>query len=84
MRALISKFTQHEDLRRKLLDTGDAKLVEHTTRDRYWGDGGGEGKGRNRLGVLLMRVRDELKREEVEAEEVASNETKIDEQQQEP
>ncbi|CAG8667502.1 649_t:CDS:2, partial [Paraglomus brasilianum] len=81
MRALISKFTQHEDLRRKLLDTGDAKIVEHTARGRYWGDGGGKGKGRNRLGVLLMRVRDELRREEVEAAEAVSDETNINEQQ---
>jgi N-glycosidase YbiA len=34
-------------------------LVEHTARDSYWADGG-NGQGKNRLGVLLMRLRDEL------------------------
>ena len=55
-----AKFTQHEDLKAILLGTGDAKLVEHTTNDSYWGDGG-DGSGKNRLGQLLMRVRDELR-----------------------
>jgi ribA/ribD-fused uncharacterized protein len=58
--ALLAKFTQHPELRRQLLETGDARIVEHTARDRYWGDGG-DGSGRNMLGRLLMRVRDELR-----------------------
>jgi N-glycosidase YbiA len=41
------------------VSTGDALIVEHTTRDRYWDDGG-DGSGANTLGRLLMRVRDEL------------------------
>lgn len=57
--ALRAKFTQHNHLRALLLDTGDARLVEHTARDRYWGDGG-DGSGVNRLGLLLMQVRAEL------------------------
>ncbi|MCB9749278.1 MAG: NADAR family protein [Myxococcales bacterium] len=58
--ALRAKFTQHRRLRRALLGTGDALLVEHTSRDRYWGDGG-DGSGENRLGQLLMRLRDDLR-----------------------
>jgi ribA/ribD-fused uncharacterized protein len=58
--ALRAKFSQHADLRELLLATGDAKLVEHTGNDAYWGDGG-DGSGKNRLGQLLMRVRDELR-----------------------
>lgn len=58
--ALRAKFTQHADLRALLRSTGDARLVEHTTNDNYWGDGG-DGSGKNRLGQLLMRVRDELR-----------------------
>jgi ribA/ribD-fused uncharacterized protein len=54
--ALLAKFRQHDDLRALLLSTGDAKLVEHTENDDYWGDGG-DGRGRNMLGQLLMRVR---------------------------
>lgn len=57
---LRAKFAQHADIRTVLLETGDAELVEHTRRDRYWGDGG-DGTGRNTLGRLLMRVRDELR-----------------------
>jgi N-glycosidase YbiA len=58
-KALRAKFTQHEELKILLLGTGDAKLVEHTANDSYWGDGG-DGRGRNRLGQLLMQVREEL------------------------
>jgi N-glycosidase YbiA len=60
--ALRAKFTQHEDLKKILLETGDAVLVEHTTNDRYWGDGG-DGSGLNMLGKLLMELRDELRNE---------------------
>jgi len=34
--------------------------VEHTDNDSYWADGG-DGSGRNMLGVLLMSVRKELR-----------------------
>jgi predicted NAD-dependent protein-ADP-ribosyltransferase YbiA (DUF1768 family) len=36
------------------------QIVEHTENDRYWGDGG-DGSGKNRLGQILMRVREELR-----------------------
>ena len=58
--ALRAKFTQHEELKATLLGTGDAVLVEHTANDSYWGDGG-DGSGKNRLGHLLMKVREELR-----------------------
>jgi ribA/ribD-fused uncharacterized protein len=60
LEALRAKFTQHEELKATLLGTGDAVLVEHTANDAYWGDGG-DGTGKNRLGQLLMKVRDELR-----------------------
>jgi N-glycosidase YbiA len=59
-RAVRAKFTQHEALTALLLGTGDAKIVEHTENDRYWGDGG-DGSGKNMLGRVLMRVRAELR-----------------------
>jgi N-glycosidase YbiA len=42
------------------LATGDAKIVEHTENDAYWGDGG-DGSGQNKLGQILMEVREELR-----------------------
>jgi ribA/ribD-fused uncharacterized protein len=60
--ALYAKFTQHEALKAKLLDTGDALLIEHTKNDTYWADGG-DGSGKNRLGVLLMDLREQLRQE---------------------
>ena len=60
LEAVRAKFTQHEDLKEILLGTGDAKLVEHTENDSYWADGG-DGSGKNRLGQILMQVRDELR-----------------------
>jgi predicted NAD-dependent protein-ADP-ribosyltransferase YbiA (DUF1768 family) len=42
--------------------TGDARIVEHTERDDFWGDGG-DGSGANMLGRLLMELRDELRRD---------------------
>lgn len=58
--AVLAKFTQHADLRDRLLATGDARLVEHTENDAYWGDGG-DGSGKNMLGRLLMEVREQLR-----------------------
>ncbi|MFC2585604.1 MAG: NADAR domain-containing protein, partial [Corynebacterium matruchotii] len=43
-----------------LLSTGDAYLIEHTKNDSYWADGG-DGSGKNRLGEVLMAVRDSLR-----------------------
>jgi ribA/ribD-fused uncharacterized protein len=61
---LYAKFCQHEDLRKTLLSTGEARLVETgkvtNQVNRTWGEV--NGKGLNKLGVLLMEIRDELKR----------------------
>jgi ribA/ribD-fused uncharacterized protein len=57
--ALQAKFTQHENLRELLIGTESRLLVEHTTNDRYWADGG-DGTGQNRLGILLMELRANL------------------------
>lgn len=64
MRAVLrAKFSQHEDLLKLLLSTGDARLVEVGRTDnlvnRTWGEV--NGKGLNMLGVLLMEVREELR-----------------------
>ena len=58
--AVRAKFRQHPTLQDLLLSTGDATIVEHTTNDRYWGDGG-DGTGENMLGRILMEVREDLR-----------------------
>lgn len=60
--ALRAKFQQHAELKTLLLSTGEARLIEHTVNDRYWGDGG-DGAGKNRLGQLLVELRAELRTE---------------------
>jgi ribA/ribD-fused uncharacterized protein len=57
---LKEKFTQHKDLQKLLLDTGNARLIEESTMDAFWGVGK-KGTGKNMLGILLMEVRDEIR-----------------------
>lgn len=57
--AVLAKFTQHNELKELLLKTEDAFLIEHTVNDNYWGDGG-NGKGGNKLGLILMKVREKI------------------------
>jgi N-glycosidase YbiA len=59
--ALLAKFQQHPDLAALLVGTGDARIVEHTTNDDFWGDGG-DGSGSNILGTLLMEIRAVIQR----------------------
>lgn len=58
-KAIKEKFTQHKDLLDKLLKTGEKTIREASPTDSYWGIGKDE-KGQNRLGVLLMKLRDEF------------------------
>lgn len=53
---LLIKFTSDKKCKKVLISTGDSELVEHTSRDAYWGDNG-DGTGKNMLGKLLMEVR---------------------------
>ncbi len=55
-KALVAKFTQHENLKELLLSTGKSPLIEHTPRDKYWGDAG-DGSGLNKLGKMLSEIR---------------------------
>jgi ribA/ribD-fused uncharacterized protein len=58
--ALVAKFRQHPDLAERLLETGDAEIVEESATDFYWG-AGHDGQGLNWLGRLLMELRSHLK-----------------------
>lgn len=56
----FAKFTQNPDLGKKLVETGDAILVEgNDWNDRVWGMV--KGVGQNKLGKILMRIREEIK-----------------------
>lgn len=58
--ALYAKFTQYPELRKLLTELqDDTYIVEHTTRDKIWGDGGDGGSGeigQNRLGKILTAL----------------------------
>ena len=58
LEGLRAKFDQHPDLHDRLIQSGNRYLVEYTHKDDYWGDPG-DGSGQNRLGHLLMQVREE-------------------------
>jgi len=56
------KFEQNYKLKELLLSTGDKIIRENSQRDSYWGIGK-DGKGLNKLGLILMKVREELRNE---------------------
>lgn len=58
--ALYAKFNQNKDLQEKLLATGDEHLEERNDwNDTFWGTY--KNVGQNKLGLLLMEVRKNLK-----------------------
>lgn len=60
MRSLLRKKFRIPALRRLLLETGDAVLIEgNHWHDTFWGVC--QGQGENHLGKLLMEVRDEIR-----------------------
>ena len=60
MEELLQKKFFDANLRALLLDTGDEELVEaNNCGDTFWGVCNGEGQ--NKLGQLLMAIREELK-----------------------
>ena len=68
--ACKAKFKQNQSLGRRLMSTGDRTLVEASPTDKIWGIGLWEGddrildqknwNGENRLGKVLMEVREML------------------------
>ena len=59
-RGVLRKFETHGEIREVLLSTGDEEIVENSPSDYYWGCGK-DGSGNNRLGVILMEVREKLR-----------------------
>lgn len=61
-KGLKMKFDQNSGIKAKLLGTGQAELIEgNWWNDRYWGVC--KGKGQNKLGNLLMKLREEYQNE---------------------
>jgi len=58
-KAIMAKFSQHDKLRKLLLSTEDAIIIEHSNKDSYWGD---YNNGKNMLGKILMETREILKK----------------------
>ena len=59
-KAVLCKFETHADIRDILLSTGNELIVENSPIDYYWGCGA-DGSGKNRLGQILMEVREILR-----------------------
>ncbi len=57
--AIKAKVKQHDSIKNILTSTGNCILIEHTKNDSYWADGG-DGSGKNMLGIILMEVRNSL------------------------
>ena len=54
-----AKMQQHEDVKEMLLDSGDASIIKNYP-DPFWSIGL-NGEGRNELGKLWIRLREELR-----------------------
>jgi ribA/ribD-fused uncharacterized protein len=75
-RANYAKFTQHPEMKKLLMDTGDLVIVEASPVDKIWGIGLRETSpramdpkqwnGTNWLGEAIMRVRDDIRREDAD------------------
>lgn len=61
---LFLKANQHPYVMQKLMESGDRTLIEDSWRDDIWGWGPNK-DGQNRLGLLWMEVRDELRNQSV-------------------
>ena len=61
-RALYTKCQMYDDVRARLLETGDQKIIETSLYDHYWGLGRDQ-RGENMLGKLWMNVRAKLRSE---------------------
>jgi hypothetical protein len=59
--ACLKKFQTHKTLKDLLLSTGDEELIENAPMDYYWGCGRTK-TGQNKLGRILMRVREQLRK----------------------
>ena len=57
---LRAKFAQHAEVREIVAQTGSRVIYENSANDDFWGIGS-SGAGKNLMGVLWMKIRDEVK-----------------------
>lgn len=55
-KVLLNKFNQHTELRENLMETGMKRIVFATRGDSFWGEY--NGVGQNKLGKVLMKLRE--------------------------
>lgn len=61
LKAVLRKFESNPTIKAELLSTGMRELIEDSPSDDYWGIGKDK-TGKNRLGQILMEVRDMLRK----------------------
>lgn len=59
--AVFYKFFSNEELREKLLATGNEEIIEETVKENYWGCGPNK-DGKNNYGKILELVRENMRR----------------------
>ena len=59
------KFQQHPDLMKRLIATGNLKMINGSKKDKFWGVNLITWEGENHLGQILMKVRMEEKQNDV-------------------
>ena len=59
-KAVYEKFHQNPSICEILLSTSDELIIKNSPYDYYWGCGR-DGSGQNRLGIILMDVRNSLR-----------------------
>ena len=59
-KAVRTKFASHPSLSDKLCATGDAEIIEASPMSHHWG-AGADGTGKNMLGRILMKIREDLR-----------------------
>ncbi|MDJ0553973.1 MAG: NADAR family protein [Microcoleaceae cyanobacterium MO_207.B10] len=63
-KAVLRKFESNADIREILLSTGDEEIVNKSPVDLYWGRRK-DGTGENKLGKILMEVREILRQQKI-------------------
>lgn len=59
-KAMRTKFNSHPELSEKLCATGEAEIIEASAMSHHWG-AGADGLGKNILGRILMKIRQDLR-----------------------